>query len=308
MARPKFSIQMPLAADMASWTDKVRRAEDAGFYSVSVPDHLGRSLPQLAPLVALSAAAAVTDTIRLAITVLDNDFRHPVMVAKEVATLDLLSSGRVDLGLGAGWLEEDYARTGVATWDPPGVRVDRLAESIQLLRLLLAGGEVTFKGRFYEVNGFESYPMPVQQPVPLLIGAEGRRMLSLAAREAQIVSLLLRTQPGEGQPTFEDRLRWIAEAGGRDRDDLEVGVRVLFGEVGRPGEARRAVAERLAASGLARGRSVEELLTSPIGLVGDPAAIKDHVLEMGERYGITYFTVHEDMGWQLAPVVRDLAS
>src|ERR1700679_1858580 len=109
---------MPDATDVAAWTQKVRRAEDNGFSSVSVPDHLSPNLPQLAPLVALAAAAMVTSRVRLAITVIDNDFRHPVMLAKEVATLDLLSRGRIDLGMGAGWLPEDYPATGVATWDP----------------------------------------------------------------------------------------------------------------------------------------------------------------------------------------------
>src|SRR6202012_5561963 len=100
----RFSVQIPRAGDQRDWLDKVTRAEDAGFYSVSIPDHLGPSLPQLAPLVALAAAASVTERIRLAVTVLDNDFRHPVMLAKEIATLDVLSEGRVDMGLGAGWL------------------------------------------------------------------------------------------------------------------------------------------------------------------------------------------------------------
>src|SRR5215213_9499975 len=114
---------MPLGSSAASWAEKVRRAEDLGFYSISVPDHLGPSLPQLAPLIALALAAALTTRLRLAITVLNNDFRHPVMLAKEIATLDLLSGGRVDLGMGAGWLEEDYTKTGIATWDAPNVRL-----------------------------------------------------------------------------------------------------------------------------------------------------------------------------------------
>ena len=243
--RLRFSIQMPMAPDHKAWTDKVRRAEDEGFYSVSVPDHLGRSLPQLAPMVALGHAAAVTSTVRLAITVLDNDFRHPVMLAKEAATLDLLSSGRLDLGLGAGWLVEDYTSTGIATWDPPGVRVDRLFESIELLRRLFAGGEVSFEGRFYKVDGFESYPLPVQQPIPLMLGGGGKRMLTKAAREAQIVSILTRHHGDADarRSAFEEQLGWIEEAGGRARDDLFVGVRVLFGDVGDPGESRLDVAE-----------------------------------------------------------------
>jgi probable F420-dependent oxidoreductase len=189
--RIRFSIQIPGAENLASWTDKVRRAEDSGFYSVSVPDHLGPSMPQLAPMVALGAAAAVTSRLRLAITVLDNDFRHPVMVAKEIATLDLLSGGRVDMGMGAGWLEEDYAKTGVARWDPPGTRVGRLIESVALVKQLLGGEPVTFEGEHYHVEDFQSFPRPVQSPVPLLIGGGGRRILSMAAREANIISVLV---------------------------------------------------------------------------------------------------------------------
>src|SRR3984957_18113221 len=150
----RFSIQMPDATDVAAWTEKVRRAEDNGFYSVSIPDHLTPTLPQLAPLVALGAAAMVTSRVRLAVTVLDNDFRHPVMLAKEIATLDLLSEGRVDMGLGAGWLPEGYTRTGVAAGAPPGQRVGRLFESIDLLRQLFGGKPVTFKGEHYQVEDF----------------------------------------------------------------------------------------------------------------------------------------------------------
>ena len=303
---------MPNAPDLRGWTDKVRRAEDEGFYSVSVPDHLGMSLPQLAqlaPLVALAAAATVTSRVRLATTVLDNDFRHPVMLAKEIATLDLLSNGRVDLGIGAGWLVEDYTRTGIANWDAPGVRVDRLFEAISLLRQLLAGGEVTFKGRFYQVEAFESYPSPVQQPVPLMLGGGGKRMLAKAAAEAQIVSVMVRHH-GDSDArlaAFDEQLRWIQEARGADRD-LMVGVRILFGAVGSAGESRQAVAERVAGVGAGSRLSADEVVSSPFGLVGDLSAIKDHLLAVHARFGLSYFTVSEDLAWEIAPVVREFAS
>ena len=226
----RVSIQIPGAADRQSWTEKVCRADDLGFYSISVPDHLGPSLPQLAPLVALAAAAATSSRLRLAVTVLDNDFRHPVMVAKEVATLDRLSDGRVDLGLGAGWLEEDYTKTGVASWDPPSVRVSRLFESIALLRQLFSGERVTFSGDHYRLTDFESHPVPVQDPVPLMIGGRGRRMLTYAAQEAQIVSMLpVASAVGNRLTGFKQQLEWIAEAGGTKRDDLSLGLRVPFG-------------------------------------------------------------------------------
>jgi probable F420-dependent oxidoreductase len=300
----RLSIQIPGAPDLKSWTEKVRRADDMGFYSISVPDHLGPSLPQLAPLVALASAAAVSSRLRLAITVLDNDFRHPVMVAKEVATLDRLSDGRVDLGLGAGWLEEDYTKTGVATWDPPSVRVGRLFESIALLRQLFSGKRVTFSGDHYRVTDFESYPLPVQDPIPLMIGGRGRRMLTYAAQEAQIVSILPVASEGGSRLTgFEQQLSWIAEAGGTKRDNLSLGIRVPFGALTRPGESAEAAAERI---GTGMGMTADEVLESPFALVGDLARMTDHLAGLQERYGVSYITLSEGLAWEVAPIVANL--
>jgi len=302
----KFSIQIPLADDLASWRDKVKRAEDLGFYSLSVPDHLGPTLPQLAPLIALAAAAPVTERIRLAITVLDNDFRHPVMLAKEVATLDLLSGGRVDMGLGAGWLEEDYTKTGVASWDEPGTRVSRLFESIALLRRLFSSEPVTFTGSFYKVVDFRSFPTPVQSPVPLMIGARGRRMLSMAAQEAQIVSILAAaTVGGNRLGGFEEQLSWIEAAGGRQRSDLMVGIRIPFGQVAAPGQSGGAAVADFAQR---VGMPVDDVLASPFMVAGDLSMIRDHLVEVAERYGISYVTLSEDLAWAIAPVVAELGS
>ena len=302
----QFSIQMPDATDARSWIDRVRRVEDLGAYSISVPDHLGPALPQLAPLVALAAAGVATTRIRLAITVLDNDFRHPVMLAKEAATLDLLSEGRVDLGMGAGWHEDDYTRTGVATWDPAGTRVDRLWESIALLDQLFTGDEVTFDGEHYHVDRFRSFPRPVQQPIPLMIGGGGKRMLTLAARRAQIISTIvqLRGSADRRRAAFEEQLGWIADAGGAARDDLRLGVRVFFGAICGPGESRQTAAAPIAA-GL--GIEVDDVLSSPFGMVGDPAAIRDHFVEVHERYGIAYFTLNEELALQVGSVIEELS-
>jgi probable F420-dependent oxidoreductase len=305
-AKPiRFSIQIPDAADARAWADKARRADDLGFYSISVPDHLGPSLPQLAPLVALASAAAVTSRLRLAVTVLDNDFRHPVMLAKEIATLDVLSSGRVDMGLGAGWLEEDYTRTGVTTWDPPATRVDRLFESVSVLRLLFSGEPVTFPGMHYQVTEFRSHPSPVQNPVPLMIGGRGPRMLSFAAREAQIVSVLAATGEGGNRLAgFERQLRWISEAGGASRSDLLLGIRIPFGELVASGSSPLAAAERF---GSRFGMTASEVLASPFLLVGDRSGIHDHLVEIAERFGISYVTVSEDLAWQISPIIEGLS-
>jgi probable F420-dependent oxidoreductase len=301
----RFSVQIPNAPDRAAWTNAVRRADDSGFYSISVPDHLGPSLPQLAPLVALAAAAAVTDRLRLTMTVLDNDFRHPVMLAKEIATLDLLSGGRVDLGLGAGWLEEDYTKTGVAPWDPPGVRVSRLIESVSLLRQLLSGEAVDFKGEFYEVHDFRSFPAPIQSPLPLMIGAREKRIVGFAARQAQIINIIgTMGEGGNRLEKFEQQLRWVDEAGGRARDDFVLGVRVYAGAVAEPGQSGRDVAERFAAQA---GMPVEAALASPFIIVGDVAMVRDQIIEVAERYGVGYVTVSENLAWPIAEVVGELS-
>ncbi|MGE0881144.1 MAG: TIGR03621 family F420-dependent LLM class oxidoreductase [Acidimicrobiia bacterium] len=303
----RFSIQIPDAPDAATWRDKVERAEAAGFYSLSVPDHIGSiepQLAQLAPLVALGAAAMMTSKIRLAITVLDNDFRHPVMTAKEIATLDVLSNGRVDMGLGAGWLEDDYTRTGITTWDAPGVRVDRLFESIEVLRKLFAGGEVSHKGRFYELDRFTSYPAPLQKPVPLMIGAGAKRMLTGAAQVAQIVNIIapVRTGRDTRRQAFEEQLSWIRDAGGLERDDLVLGIRVLVGVLGAAGESVADVAARVFPT------NADEAVESPYALLGDLDAIAAKVLDLRARYGLTHFTVSEAFAWQIAPIVKDLSS
>ena len=301
----KFSIQIPGAADINSWTDKVRRAEEHGFYSVSVPDHLSPELPQLAPMVALASAAMVTSRIRLAVTVVNNDFRHPVLLAKEAATLDLLSSGRLDLGLGAGWLPGDYTSTGVRSWDPPGERVARLEESVALLRELLTGSEVTFKGEHYEVVGFKSLPRPAQTAIPIMIGGGGKRILSLAARSADIISIIVNNAKFDSSMrAFEERLRWIAEAGGSERSDLVLGLRVTAGALSPPGTSRQAGADDLAAQ---RGVPASTVVDSPFSLVGDISQVKDRVVELAERYGISYFTLSEDFGWDVSRLVEELS-
>ncbi len=308
----RFSIQMPFTPDRDSWIEKVQRAEALGFYSISVPDHLGPSLPQLAPLVSLAAAAMVTSRIRLSITVLNNDLRHPTVLAKEIATLDLLSNGRVDMGIGAGWLEEDLTKTGIGPWDPPGTRVSRLFESIELLRELLSGNTVNFDGTYYQVKDFVSVPTPLQQPLPIMLGGGGKRMLQFGAQNAQIISVL--TQMSGTSDTrdqaFQEQLSWIKDAGGFDRSDLTLGVRILFSAVGKEGRSREQVcADAVGPTGAKPSGelSTEELLHSPFGLIGSPADIARHVRKMRDDYGITYFTVSEPVAWELGPVIAELS-
>jgi probable F420-dependent oxidoreductase len=303
---------MPYTPDVDGWVAKVQRAEAMGFYSISVPDHIGPSLPQLAPLISLACAAMVTERIRLAITVLNNDFRNPTILAKEIATLDIMSKGRVDMGIGAGWLEEDLTKTGIATWDPPGTRVSRLFESITVLRQLFTGEPVNFDGEYYSIHDFTSVPKPIQNPFPIMLGGGGKRMLSYAAKNAQIISILTQMSgtADTRKSAFHDQLSWIRDAGGYERDDLTIGVRVLFGAVGTAGESRAESAARaLGPTGMpvGGGLTTDELLESPFGLIGNTSELVEHVRAINNQYGITYFTVSEPLAWELGPLISALA-
>lgn len=170
---------------------KARRAEALGYATVLMPDHLGK---QFSPLLALQMVAEATTTLRVGSFVLDNDFRHPVMLAKEVATLDVLSDGRFELGLGAGWLRSEYEQAGIA-FASPAVRVARLEESVSIVKRLFAEEAVTFSGAHYSITNLQGSPRPVQRPhPPILIGGGGKRILSLAAREADIVGLAAKSR------------------------------------------------------------------------------------------------------------------
>lgn len=183
----RFAVYINTSDNADHWADFARRVEGLGYAALYVTDHLGH---QLAPTAALAAAAAVTTTLRIGPYVFANDFRHPLLVAREAATLDRLSGGRLDLGLGAGWKRSDYRQLGIP-YDPPAVRIDRLIESLGLIRRLLAGEEVTHVGRFYRLGRARVQPAPVQRPHPrIMLGGGGPRMLRLAAREAQIVSFV----------------------------------------------------------------------------------------------------------------------
>src|SRR5215472_131684 len=168
-----------------------RRAEAAGCSTLLIRDHLveGPFPHQLAPLTALAAVATATTRLRVGTLVLSNDFRHPAVLAKELATLDVLSDGRVEVGLGAGFLARDYEGGGIR-FDPPGDRVGRLEESLQVLKGLFGPGPLTYRGRHYRLDDLDSYPKPVQLPhPPLHVAAAQPRMLAIAGREADIVNL-----------------------------------------------------------------------------------------------------------------------
>ena len=172
--------------------DTAHQAEELGYATFLIRDHFLEEPfgHQLAPLAALATVAAVTERLRIGTLVIANDYRPPVLLAKEAATLDLLSGGRFELGLGTGFLRAEYDQAGIP-FDPPGVRVDRFAESLRVLKGLFAAAPFTFSGEHYSLTDFDAFPKPVQRPhPPILVGAGGKRMLSLAAREADIIGIL----------------------------------------------------------------------------------------------------------------------
>jgi probable F420-dependent oxidoreductase len=182
----RFGVQEHHAAGAADWREKARRAESLGYSTLYLPDHFSN---RPGPIAALMAAAAATSTLRIGSLVFDNDYRHPVVLAKEAATLDLLSDGRLDFGLGAGWLKSDYEKAGIPL-DSAGMRIERMEEGLKVIKGLWAGGTFSFSGKHYNVSELEGTPRPVQKPhPPILLGGGGRRMLTLAGREADIVNI-----------------------------------------------------------------------------------------------------------------------
>jgi len=178
---------------LQQWKDFARKAEDLGYASLDLPDHFAR---QFSPLIALAVAAQVTTTLRFATTMLDNDFRHPAMLAKEAATVDVLTEGRFELGIGTGSQPQDNEMTGIPL-DPPGKRVERMIEILRILKLHFGDQEsIDFDGKHYQLERLPAYPKPVQRPMPIMLGARGPRMLRLAARAADIIGIL----PGGGGP------------------------------------------------------------------------------------------------------------
>jgi probable F420-dependent oxidoreductase len=282
---------------LEDWQDSARKAEDLGFSTLVVQDHVDK---QFAPLPALVAAAAVTSTLRLGTVVLNNGLRHPAILAKVAATVDVLSNGRLELGLGAGWLLADYQQTGLS-FDTPGERLARLAESIQICKAFFTEETVTFHGKYYQIEGLDAFPKPTQKPhPPIMIGGRQRRMLALAARQANIVSISMLDRRGPGlpqPPTYAEKVRWVRAAAGSRYTDIELHVNASHVEVT---DHRQAALEHLAAR---LQVSPEDVLQSPAMLVGSVDAIVEQLQTWREQCDVSYFIVPSRLMDTLAPVM-----
>lgn len=304
----RFGVQLSNARSAAEWAELARKAEDLGYSTLFVPDHFG---DQLAPLPALTAAAGATTSLRLGPLVLDNDYRHPVVLAKEATTLDLLSDGRLELGIGAGWMSSDYDSSGIPM-DPPAARVERFAEGITVLKGLFGEGPFSFEGRHYQVSELDGSPKPTQRPhPPLLIGGGRRQMLELAAREADIVGVNPSIRSGrtdaeaarDGTATATDRkLAWVRDAAGERYDDVEINFLIFVCAVN---DDRQDTIETMAPL---FSLSPEEVGEYPHAWFGTVEEICDALVERRERWDMSYPVVMGlDAMMAAAPIVERLA-
>ena len=297
-------LMMEPLVSAGQWRDRVRRVEDSGAAALQVSDHFDRS--PVSPLLALAAAAQHTDRLRLGTLVLNNDFRHPAVLAKELASLQLLCDGRLEAGIGAGWMDADYAVSGIVR-EPAGRRVDRLEATVRLLRTVLGAGAgpVDVHEEHCSLTDYRNVP-PVTVPPPLLVGGGGRRVLTVAGRYADIVSVNFDLREGRAGAraarsaavaATEEKLTWVRQAAGGRRPVLH--LIAYWAEVtGRPLEA---AARRIAALGL--DIAPEEMLASPHCLIGPPGAITDRLAELEERWGFGYITLYEADLPSFAPLI-----
>jgi len=291
--RIRFGVSVFSAPDRASWKAQARRYEDLGFDVLLVADHLGGMFPPLVPLV---AAADATEHLRVGTFVLNNDFWNPALLARDAAAVDLLTDGRLELGLGAGHAQVEYGAAGLP-YDRPAIRVARLAEVLPVLRRLLAGETVDHDGTHYHLKAAATGIPTAQSAVPLLVGGNGDALLATAARHADIVGLVGFTS-GTGQvhtnlshfswAGLEDRIAHVRAHAGERFGDLELNVlvqRVVAGDA-------RAGADEL---GAATGRAAADFLDSPFVILGDGAAALKHVDRLAEL-GVTFVVAFAERG------------
>jgi probable F420-dependent oxidoreductase len=314
----RFAWQSYTASSGAEWRDKARRAEALGYSCFTLADHYlgpgpaiaatGHPVQTVATVPAMAVAAEATSTIRIGCRVMCIDYRNPVVLSKEMATIDLFSEGRLELGLGAGWLAGEYEAMGVPM-DPPGTRITRLAEVIELVKATMGDGEANVEGTTgVRAVGFEGVPKPVQRPhPPLMVGGGSRRVLRLAGAEADIVSINFDNRGGTlGAHSFQgstadataEKLTWVREgAAGRD-PEIEIGAYLTV--VTDQGAAT--------AGAMAKGFGIEPaaLLAHPHALIGSVDEICDELERRRETYGISYVTVGDAVAEAFAPVVARL--
>jgi probable F420-dependent oxidoreductase len=283
--------------------------EGAGYDVLTMPDHF---TDQLAPMPALMAAASATSTLRVGALVFDNDYKHPVVMAKELATMDVLSNGRTEIGLGAGWMISDYEEAGIQ-YDSPKVRIDRFIEGLAIIKGVMQDGPFSFSGDHYTITNYEGHPKPVQRPVPpILIGGGGKRVLSFAAREADIIGIngtltagvvgpeALSTMTAESVDEKVNIVADVAKSVGR-LNDIEMNIRTFFVKV--TNDRNKTV------DGISQmfGVSREMIDSSPFALIGSVESCIEQLLERREKWGFSYTIVGAENIDECTPIVAALS-
>jgi probable F420-dependent oxidoreductase len=297
----RFGVVFTDAFDTLRWPEIARRVESEGFATLLVADHYDNPL-SCGPLIV--AAANATTTLPVGSYVYNNDLRHPALLAKEAATIDVLSGGRMELGIGAGWNKLEYDTVGLP-FDPPAIRAARFMESVEIMTLLFTGEQVSYQGQHYQISGLKGMPLPLQQPIPLLIGGGSPLMIRFAAHRANIIGFVPRSLPGGGL----DSAKFAAESMDKNIEVLETAVT----EAGRTdsGPERSILIFSLDSSltNVPDDHWIprELVATSPYALVGDADAMAEALLARRERWGLTYFVCFDKDLEKFIPVVRKLA-
>jgi len=282
-----------------------RQIESLGYHTLVMPDHFGARFA-LAP--ALVLAAEATSRLRVGSLVYDNDFRHPALLAQEVASIDLLTDGRFEFGLGAGWLKSEYDAAGLP-FDDGGTRVARMAEALHVVKALFSATSVTYEGRFYRLTDLTGGAKPKQAPhPPVLIGGGGRRLLTLAAQEADIISIMPRSrrdgsglEDADASPeAFTRKVAWIRDAAGNRFSAIELNT--LVQTVVITDRAHEAAA-RLAKEYV---MEVDQVFETPLVLIGSVDQIAEALEQRRERLGLSYITVFEKDLENLGKVIHRL--
>ncbi len=305
----RFGVQLQASPTGNDWTEQAKRIEGHGYDIATMPDHFNE---QFAPVPGLQAILSATTTLRASALVFDNDYKHPLVLAKELATMDVLSGGRVEIGLGAGWMIADYEEAGME-YDRAGVRIDRFVEGLAVIKGLMADGPFSFEGDHYTIRNHDGFPKPQQSPhPPIIIGGGGKRVLGIAAREADIVGVNGTLHAGVIGPeaiatmtreAVVDKVAIVADAAraaGR-LDAIEMNIRTFFVSVtdDRDGQVA-AMAELI---------GVDESLIreSPFALIGSVDQIVDDLVARRDQFGFSYVIVGGEEADTFAPVVARLA-
>ncbi len=302
-----FSAMIGGVATGDEFLARVQQAEALGYNSISLVDHFNRTF---SPVPALTAALQAAPSIRALATVFNNDLRNPVLFAKEMATADQLGGGRLDVGIGAGWLERDYRESGIG-YDRPGVRIERLEEALRIMKQVWSGEEFSFAGDHYTIEGHSGFPLPAQQPhPPIYIGGGGKKLLAVAGRQADIIGIHVRNKrdwsddrPDNLRAEIEQKRGWIKEAAGGRFEQLRFALLLFAARVVDTATERDDEYARIAS---ANNMPIDAAIDSPYFLVGAAGELAEQLQELRETFDISHFTIGGSDVDGFAPVLERL--